>query len=604
MRRKGLSVLLLSSFIVAGSLFVTNGVKRVHAENDETTLMPEGWKYETLNDAGSSRIDTPYLIASAYKDSEKGDSLKLARQVSAYKLHATSNYFSAIKGASYKVDLFGRSDCLDDDGNILSVRVLEKKTNGTVVTTEVTSISGRQSFWTLMSGYYDTSKDCESLAIQVSASGFGNFYVNGITVRSVPSSLMSLGNFAIESEEDSTELEPLTASYLSDDAASGEKSLHLNNKGFKINLGFLPDGTYELSAKYKTEGSKAPNATSVRLDNIDITTGDRRWYANPISNSSTNGLWESYSYKFKKGPGCDITWMQIFFRADYYIDDLAIYDAEGFNYIPDGSFEGYDMPGVSFEGDVSLSKNKDGSLVYAGCYASFNGNKDPLLVYDASVLKIEGGKTYTLSYEYRNGSGTGFGQAKLGDTVLVDACENAMTWGKKEVSFTGATNKPLTFSFGTGTDVYGGQRLGYLRNISIKAQDNTECVKVTPKQFVTDPNQIGDNVFEDGDLKNTLPDTPSSDSSSIWGDQFPGESSEEPSIPSTWEPSSSSSSRPSSSTSSNSSTSRPNDSKDENGGNSSSNVAMIAVSSALVILATGGLVVSVIYLVKGKKKDE
>lgn len=603
MRRKGLSVLLLSSFIVAGSLFVTNGVKRVNAENDETTLMPEGWKYETLDDAGSSRIDTPYLTAGAYKDSEKGDSLKLVRQVSAYKLHATSNYFSAIKGASYKVELFGRSDCLDDDGNILSVRVLEKKTNGTVVTTEVTSISGRQSFWTSMTGYYDTSKDCESLAIQVSASGFGNFYVNGITVRSVPLSLMSLGNFAIESKEDADEFEPLTASYLSDDAASGEKSLHLNNKGFKLRLGFIPDGTYELSAKYKTEGAKGTK-TSVRLDNIDMS-GERRWYADPIPESSTNGLWASYSYKFKKGPGCDITWMQIFFYGEYYIDDLAIYDEDGFNYIPDGSFEGYDMPGVSFEGDVSLSKNKDGSLVYAGCYASFNGHKDPLLIYDASTLKLEDGKTYTLSYEYRNGSGTGFGQAKLGDTVLVDACENSMTWGKKEVSFTGAINKPLTFSFGTGTDVNGGERLGYLKNISVKAQDNTECVKVAPKQFVTDPDQIGDNVFEDGDLKNTLPDTPSSDSSSPWGDQIPGESSEEPSIPSTWEPSSSSSSHPSSSASSNSSiSSKPNDSKGESGGNSSSNVAMIAVSSVLVILATGGLVISVIYLTKGKKKDE
>ena len=602
MRSKGLPVLLLSSLVAAAGIFVSSGTKKVNAENEETDLMPKGWKYETLDDAGSSRIDTPYLSASAYNDSEKGNSLKLTRQVSAYKLHATSDYFSAIKSSSYKVDLLGRSDCLDDDGNILSVSVLEKKTDGTVVTTEVTSISGRQSFWTSMSGYYDASKDCESLAIQVSASGFGNFFVNGMTIRSVPSSLMSLGNFVIESKEDADEFEPLTASYLSDDAASGEKSLHLNNKGFKINLGFIPDGTYELSAKYKTEGAKGTR-TSVRLDNIHMS-GERRWYADPIPESSTNGLWASYSYKFKKGPGCDITWMQIFFYGEYYIDDLAIYDEDGFNYIPDGSFEGYDMPGVSFKGDVSLAENKDGSLVYAGCYASFNGNKEPLLVYDASTLKLEDGKTYSLSYEYRNGSGTGFGQAKLGDTVLVDACENSMTWGKKEVSFTGATNKPLTFSFGTGTDVNGGKRLGYLRNISIKDQDETECLKVAPKQFVTDPNQVGDNVFEDGDFKNSLPDTPSSDSSSSWGDHFPGESSGEPSIPSTWEPGSSSS-QPSSSTSSNSSiSSKPNDSESESGGNSSSNVAMIAVSSALVVLATGGLVVSVIYLVKGKKKDE
>ena len=600
MRSKGLPVLLLSSFVAAAGIFVSSGSAKVNAENEETNLMPKGWTYETLDDTGSSRIDTPYLSASAYKDPQKGNSLKLTRQISAYKLYATSEYFAATKGTAYKVEISARSECLDDDENILSISVLEKKTDGTVVTAEVGSISGRNSVWKSVSGYYNSSEDCESLAIRVSASGFGDYYVSGASVRGMPAPLMSLSNFAIESKEDATtDFEPLTSSYLSDDAASGEKSLHLDNKGFKMKLGLLPYGTYELSLKYKcTIGTR----TSVRLDN-DTMEPKRAWYAEPIPGNSTNGSWATYSYKFQRTTGkgvdgneldCAIAWMQIFFFGDYYIDDLAIYDSEGYNYIPDGSFEGYDMPGVSFEGNVGLVKNKDGSLMYGGCYQTFNAAKNPVLTYAPSTLNLEDGKNYTLSYEYRNGWGTAFGSAKLGDTVLVDACDSSETWAKKEVSFVGAKNKPLTFSFGSGW----GERLGYIKNISIKAEDGTECIKTEPKEFVTDPNQIGENVFEYGKFEYDFPDVPDSGSSSSSSsiDSIPGESSSEPSIPSTWEPTSSSSQ----------SSSKPSDSQTQNNESNGnvSDMAMITIGSILVAIATGGLVVSVIFLAKGKKKDE
>ena len=328
MRSKGLPVLLLSSFVAAAGIFVSSGSAKVNAENEETNLMPKGWTYETLDDTGSSRIDTPYLSASAYKDPQKGNSLKLTRQISAYKLYATSEYFAATKGTAYKVEISARSECLDDDENILSISVLEKKTDGTVVTAEVGFISGRNSVWKSVSGYYNSSEDCESLAIRVSASGFGDYYVSGASVRGMPAPLMSLSNFAIESKEDATtDFEPLTSSYLSDDAASGEKSLHLDNKGFELKLGLLPYGTYELSLKYKcTIGTR----TSVRLDN-DTMEPKRAWYAEPIPGNSTNGSWATYSYKFQRTTGkgvdgneldCAIAWMQIFFYGDYYIDDL------------------------------------------------------------------------------------------------------------------------------------------------------------------------------------------------------------------------------------------------------------------------------------------
>ncbi len=586
MRRKGLLVL-LSSFIVSIGTFAGYGVQRVNAETDETTLLPKGWKYETLDETGSSRIDTPYLTVKAYKDSQRGNSLELVRQVSAYKLYATSDYFVVSKNNSYKVELFGRSECLDDDGNVLTVSVLEKKTDGSVVSAEIGSLSGRQSFWTSISGYYSVSSDCEGIAIQVAASGFGNFFVNDVTVRSVPSTLMSLSNYGIELKEDGTELESLATNFLSDDAASGEKSLHLNNKGIKMKLGQLPNGVYELRMDYKHSGGKGTRG-SIRLDNLNMA-GVRAWYAVDVPEASTNEGWATYSYQFKKDDTVDISWMQIFFYGEYYIDNLAIYDEEGYNYIPDGSFEGYDMPGVSFEGNVGLVQNKDGSLMYAGCYETFHSKADPVLIYDASTLSLEDGKTYTLSYEYRNGWGTGFGSAKLGDTVLIDGCEASETWIEKAVSFTGAKNKPLRISFGSG---WGG-RLGYIKNISIESQEGTECIKVSPKQFVTNPDQIGDNVFENGDFAYDFSEMPSSDSSSSFGDYFPGESSSEPSIPSIWEPSSSSLNSKS-----------EEDIKEDAGGSSSSNVIMVTVASILIVVATGGLVASAIFLARGKKKDE
>ncbi len=587
MRNKGLSVLLLSFTVLSIGLSLSSGLFSANAVAEETSSLPDGWSMETLDDSGANPVTSAYLSASAYNDSVKGNSLKLSRRISAYQLLATSDYFAASSDTYYKVEFTFRTECLNDDENVFAVTILEKLTDGSIVSSEVSRLNGRHSAWEGVSGYYSTSEDCQSLAVRVSASGFGDFFVTDMTLKGRPSPFMSLMNFAMVDVESAppsyTRLKP---SGLTDDCYAGEKALKLSDNGFFMKLGFLPIGVYDLKFRYK-HSAETGSFGRIRLDNVSMD-GTRLWYADYVSSNDTNGEWAEYAYRFQKSASvsCDISWMEMFFYGTYIIDELGIYDSEGYNYIPDGSFEGYDLPGIALQGNVGIAKNADGSLNYAGCYETYNENGSPKIVYDAAAMSLEAGQTYTLSYECRNGYGSNFGSATYGENKLVSSVANNETWTSTSVDFVAVDGASLSFSLGEGW----GSRLGYLKNVSVKDAAGNECLLSYPKEHVTDESEIGNNIFPYGEFDYVFPDPEPSSSSSE--DSYSGETrSEEESSSSIW------------SSSNGDSSSQSNQKDDSNKGDATDSMvnATLTISIVLAVLAAGGLAASIVLLIKGKK---
>lgn len=586
MRNKGLAALLLSgtALAVASPLFI--GATNVLAAGIEGTSLPDGWTIKTLDDSGSTEVTTSYLTGVAYKDNLKGNSLKLSRKQSAYKLYALSDSFAAETDTSYKIEFFYRNECLDDPENILSVTVLETLTDGSVISAVAASKSGRNSVWTSVSGYYSTSTDCESLQIRIAAEGYGDFYVNDMTLKGRPAPFVPVSNYTMMDLEDQEPFYSLNVSTLTDDCYRGERALALDNSGFRTCIGFLPVGFYTMKFRYK---SVAGQRISVRLDNVTMA-GQRSWNGAPVT-GTTEG-WTEYTYRFQKSAtvACDISWFGLYAYGDYTIDDLAIYDDDGFNYVTNGTFEGYDLNGINLIGNASISEDKDGALSYSGSYNNFHLNREAAVELDSSAMNLEEGKRYTLSYDVRNGYGDSCGTASYNGAVITSGVGGnpSPTWVTKEGEFTAVNGKSLTLSLGQ----MGESRVCYMRNVSVKDNEGNECLLSQPKVHVTDESQIGENIFNAGSFDYTFPDVPLS-SSTFSDDSFDEDSSSDSSS-SIWDPSSSSS--PSSSKPSEDKPGETNSSGDNNG-------FIVGIGATLIVLATGGLVVSLVFLLKGKKHD-
>lgn len=606
MRNKGIFFLLLSVLTFSPLSTLSSELYLTKANKEETvSALPKGWDVEILDDAGTNPIETPYLSASAFNDPSKGNSLKLSRQISAYQLHANSEFFIAQPSQEYKIDFLYRNDCLDDDENVFAVSVIEKKIDGTTIKGEISSINGRYSSWSSFYGYYSSSNDCQSLSIQVSASGFGDFFVSNIEIKGAPSPFYTLKNFGLckgEPYDSSNTFTALKASDLVDDASSGEKALKITDKAVALRLGFLPIGQYELKFKYKHQASLG-TYMNIRLDNISMD-GQQKWYAIQNFQNDTNGQYLEFSYKFQRSAAlansCHITYMGIQCVGTWLLDDLGIYDEERNNYVPDGSFEGYDFSGISLEGNVGICKNSNGGLNFAASYKSYANVGNSIITISPDAINLKAGKKYIFSFETRNGSGK-FGKATYGSQTLIDsltAQNNSSNWIKsKSDVFYLEEGASLIVSLCL-TEPTNYDYLGYLRNISIiDYYTKEECLNFEIKEHITDPSQLGDNIFPFGKFEYTFPE-PGGDSSSSSEDIF------EPDISSSEDSSSSSSSSsfPSTNSSSSSSINGSDDLNKNKEEAEKTAKATLGVGITVVVLASGGFIVALLLLLKGIKK--
>ncbi len=599
MRGKGL-LLGLSSL---GLLFAVGfkPTESIVKAEEVASSMPANWSLSILDDSNNP-ITSNYLTASAYKDSNKGNSIMMSRRISAYTLSVTSTAFEASKDTAYKLTFFYRSNCLHDEENRIAASIIENKDDGSKTITEVSFAKGRESNWKQLSGYYTTSSGCSTLEMVFSSYGMGDFYINGPSLVGKPAPTTYFANYGMENGiEDKTPLTPLLASNLSDDACTGERSIKLTDQGFKTIFAELPNGKeFELRFKYKhdyEDGSRL----SVRIDNCPIGGTSNVYTATPVGPQSTGGAWNSYSYKFKKLiPGqagyFDINYIKIHAYGTFYIDDLELLDSTNFNYIAGGSFEGYDVFNMSLSGAVGIVKDSDGSLVFSGSQRSvLDINSEPSLTLESSKFELITGNTYTLKYKYRCGhSETGsayYGNAKIYTGSMSD------DWVDVSVDFVAAEEANIKLVF--CTTYY---RIAYIKNISITDSENIEKLPEVIKEYNSSEGEAVES-FPYGNFEYDFPPTPEDSSSS-------SSTSEETSFTQETKPSEDSSSKPDISSSEQSgstgSSSSNQDSSSEgethpSNQKSKATAALTGTTIAMLTVSTIGLAIAIYALIRGKK---
>lgn len=599
MRGKGLLLGLSSlGLLFAAGFKPTESI--VKAE-EVASSMPANWSLSILDDSNNP-ITSDYLTASAYKDSNKGNSIMMSRRISAYTLSVTSTSFEASKDTAYKLTFFYRSNCLHDEENKIVASIIENKDDGSKAVTEIVSAKGRESNWKQLSGYYTTSGQCSTLEMVFSSYGMGDFYINGPSLVGKPAPTTYFANYGMENGiEDKTALTPLLASNLSDDACTGERSIKLTDQGFRTNFGELPAGDYELRFKYKhdfEDGSRL----SIRMDSVSSDGTKRDWYATPVGPTGTGGSWSTYSYKFKKlneseANFCLINYIKIHAYGTFFIDDLEIINSSNFNYIVGGSFEGYDVSNMSMAGAVGITKDSDGSLVFAGSYDSVLGiNSEPSLSLESSKFELTTGNTYTLKYKYRGGfyetASAYYGTTKIYTGSMSD------DWTDVSVDFVAAEETNIKLLFCASSP-----RTAYIKNISITDTENIEKLPEVIKEYNSSEGEAVES-FPYGNFEYDFPPTPEDSSSS-------SSTSEETSFTQETKPSEDeSSSKPDISSSEQSgstgSTSSNQDSSSEgethpSNEKSKATAALTGTTIAMLTVSTIGLAIAIYALIRGKK---
>ena len=608
---KGTGLLLtLSSFSMLFCIGLKPSANFTHAEEVAST-MPANWSYQAFDEEGNA-IENPLMSASAYNDAKLGNSLKMTKMVSAYTLTCSSDYFAAAKDNSYKLTFLYRSDCLDDDENRISASIKERKSDNSLATAEVAYSKGRIGNWTEFSGYYTTSTTCESLMVSFSSTGMGEFFISDVSLVGKPAPTTFYNDYGTEAAEDagnSQGFKMLSSSFLSDDAHSGERSIKLTNQGFRTNFNELPTGEYELRFKYKHD-FEAGNRVSIRMDSTpfayDLTNATdfpkgRSFYAEEISDAGTGGGWATYSYKFRKideynngvrdSLFCSINYIKIFAYGTYLFDDLEIVGSDNFNYIIGGSFEGYDVNGLSFNGTSGIVKNTDGTLVLAGSQDGMFSKDMPSVTISNEKLHLTPGNTYTLKYQYRGGWGSEVASAYYGDTKIYTGSISDNGWTDASASFVAEEGKNIKIIFCNNSS-----RFAYVQGISVLDSENNECMDATIKEYSsTDGDNI--NSFPYGEFDYEFPSNPDDSSipSSSEDETFSRETreSEEEDESSKW-----------SETNSNESIDGSDNQSHPSNQNNGSSSALTGVTIGLLVVATIGLAVAIFALVRGKKHDK
>ena len=488
----------------------------------ETSQMPKGWNV-SITDIDGNDVSTPYLSAKAYKDTTEGNCVTLYRRISANNLTVYSNQFSAVPNSSIKVSFKARNNCLDDEENKLSLSIKEYKENGTYVSSEIGFISGRQG-WKNVSGFYTTSETCSSLVVEISASGYGDFYASNISLFATEAPYISLGTWALIDSDGTNAAEvnygkpesakgvarALSTSSLTDDAYSGDKALKLTNQGILTTIGSLPVGDYKLNFKYKGEADLSGGVEaglSIRLD--CYANGNRNWYANAAkpAQNNTNGKWVEYSLDFQRKIDISVSWFSIFAYGTYIFDDIQILDNEGYNYIASGNFDGYKTNGISIEGFTGIVENEDESYGYYGVYNDqFIDARDTAVTFSGEKLNLVEGEEYTLSYKTRGGNDKPglaiYNNVELGYSQISEV------WTNFEVKFVATNNADLKIKLNSSTSSG-----AYLKDISIKDKDGNECFLLNPVKDDGSASE-GEEIFPYGEFEYDFKEEDSSSSSS------------------------------------------------------------------------------------------
>ena len=483
------------------------------------------YMYNTLDEDGNPRgwaYEDPNVHFKVTENGKTGQAMWIDRDAAAGEFQAYSHYFDVLPNQDYVVTAWVKSVCETSSDNSVSFLIEQRADDGTDLSgnakfDSLATVTGRVDDWTKTQFSFKTVATCTKLSLKIKVLGVGDFYIDDITVQtstaSTNSDLYKMAGVGNDGKsEDPAEMPVLSAANISSDSSDGDgKSLKLGDHDvYKTVFGVLPhNGNYTLSFKYKNTGAGTADRLSIRMDNE---TPAGSYYAPGVS--STAGVadeeWQNYEFNFESGVR-DINWIGITAYGGYLIDELSITgtdeDGKTMQYMINGSFSGAYVDGYTLFHNISAAKQTDGTYVFAS--SSVTKDSESMnrgcLIFDTT--KLEQGKTYTLSFDYRSG-GSGAVYAQYGtywkDFQAIGSCgqHTAASWSSQSFNFVaGVTvNDGETDRIATTLELYGDAGIGwptYFRNVCIKDAEGNDYV-TDNKTLVAPDIKLGENIFEWG----------------------------------------------------------------------------------------------------------
>ncbi|MDY4186837.1 MAG: carbohydrate binding domain-containing protein [Candidatus Borkfalkiaceae bacterium] len=486
------------------------------------------WQYYisgTLDDSGNSRGDAYYedknVHFRATENGRTGNALWIDKQAREGSIIAYPYAIDVVPSQNYAISAYVKSNCDETVQNTVSFMVKELDENGVQTSknnefTILSTVSGTVNDWKKVEFPFTTSENGSKIILKIEFKGKGDFYLDDIVVQtsSVSINTVSYKMFGIGklSEGATDELsncdDPekvalkgmygLTTANISTDSSDGDGASLLLNDGelFKTNFSALsPDKTYRLSFKYKHVKLGSLNTLSIRHNYYDLE-GNRLYYDNVINGSPTE--WLTFSRDFKGTEGYASQGIAITSNAQYLIDELSLVcldENDPMQYIANGSFSGAYTEGYFLGENVNVSKQADGTGVFAvsnGVYNETFGHRG-FVKYEPKGLTP--GNEYTLSFDYR------FEGADWVNSILVYRS------GSEIINITGQdipdrwNNRTYKFTAQEGDffEFYGPSYYlwtTYYKNIKIFDAENNQ---LNPNvELVTPEPELGDNVFDYG----------------------------------------------------------------------------------------------------------
>lgn len=298
------------------------------------------------------------------------------------------------------------------------------------------------------------------IGLKFSAGGIGKFTVSDITVKEVIGhantvvyGMQSIGKMS-ESATDHLDIDNgfknmtrINASNLSNESSDGDGySLKLNDgEIFKTNFSAIDQKKYRFSFKYKMVSAGSQDRISIRFNNWQEVGGGNKYYLEV--NPAKQTVWTEASFEFYGHTSADQSHgFAITAYANYLIDEISLVcvDQPDFQLVANGSFSGACLNGGWFLGDNSnVAKQPDGTYAFVASNATYDSNTGNVGYASIDINGLEGGKQYTLSFDYRVNNAEWASKYRVfhNDVALAETSGTQFSWGHQTINFTAAADR-------------------------------------------------------------------------------------------------------------------------------------------------------------------
>ena len=298
------------------------------------------------------------------------------------------------------------------------------------------------------------------IGLKFSAGGIGKFIVSDITVKemfgvnnTINFGMQSIGKISegatdhLDFENGSKNMTRINASNLSNESSDGDGySLKLNDgEIFKTNFSAIDQKKYRFSFKYKMVSAGSQDRISIRFNNWQVVGGENMYYLNV--NPAKQIVWTEASFEFYGHTSADQSHgFAITAFANYLIDEISLVcvDQPDFQLVANGSFSGACLNGGWFLGDNSnVAKQPDGTYAFVASNATYDSNTGNVGYASIDINGLEGGKQYTLSFDYRVNNAEWASKYRVfhNDVALAETSGTQSSWGHQTINFTAAADR-------------------------------------------------------------------------------------------------------------------------------------------------------------------